>query len=102
MSVKSLFIKIIIAVFLILGVGIYFKYFFNYEQRNKIKRELETITGQNLVVTVFDMNGKIVKRWTGVQKITSSAGATPYSYFYTKDNKYVQLPNSVWFLAEEE
>jgi hypothetical protein len=81
---------------------IYFKYFFNYEQRNQIKRQIETITGQNLVVTVFDMNGKIVKRWTGVQKITSNPGATPYYYFYTKDNKYVQLPTSIWFIAEEE
>ncbi len=84
------------------GLFIYFRYFFTYEQRNKFTRQIETITGQNLTITLFDMNGKVIKRWTGVQKITSGDEFREYVFFYTKDGKYVQLPNSVWYIAEEE
>lgn len=84
------------------GLFIYFRYFFTYEQKNVVQRKIETITGQNLTITVFDINGKIIKRWTGVKKITSGKDYRNYVYFYTKDGKYVQLPNSVWYVAEEE
>ncbi|MBN1499595.1 MAG: hypothetical protein JW982_05550 [Spirochaetes bacterium] len=84
------------------GLFIYLKYFFTYEQRNKVKRQIETITGQNLTITVFDVNGKIIKRWTGVQKLTSGEEYRNYIFFYDKDGKYVQIPNSVWYIAEEE
>ena len=90
--------------FLIVGLGIflYFKYFFTYEQKNVLKRKIETITGQNLRVTIFDINGNIIKRWHNVKKITAAKEGRNYTYFYTKDNKYVQIPNSVWYIAEEE
>ena len=52
---------------------IYFRFFFTYEQRNRFQRSIESVTGQNLTVTVFDGTGKTVRKWTGVQKITSSA-----------------------------
>jgi hypothetical protein len=90
-------------VFLILlGMFIYFRFFFTYEQRNKFKRSVETVTGQNLTITTYDMNGKILRRWSKVQKITSGEGVRSYVYFYTEDNKYVQIPDSVWYIAEEE
>ncbi len=101
---KSRF-KIFLFILLILGVAalyVYFKYFFTYEQSNITKRKIETFTGQNLTITVFGFDGKIVKRWTGVKKITSGSEGREYTFFYTKENKYVQIPNSVWYLAEEE
>jgi len=98
LKIGSLVLVLIIAVSLL----IYFKYFFTYEQRNIFRRKIETVTGQNLTVTVFGYDGKIVKRWVGVEKITSGKEERNYTYFYTKDGKYVQLPNSVWYIAEEE
>ena len=89
-------------VIFIISLIVYFKFFFTYEQRNIVKRRIESVTGQNLTITVFSFDGKIVKRWTGVQKITSGKDLRNYTYFYTRDNKYVQLPDSVWYLAEEE
>jgi len=89
-------------VILIISLFVYFKYFFTYEQRNIVKRRIESVTGQNLTITVFGFDGKIVKRWTGVQKITAGKDLRNYTYFYTRDNKYVQLPDSVWYIAEEE
>ncbi len=89
-------------VILIISLFVYFKYFFTYEQRNITKRRIESVTGQNLTITVFGFDGKIVKRWTGVQKISSGKDLRNYTYFYTRDNKYVQLPDSVWYIAEEE
>lgn len=97
--------KIILTILILIGIAagyVYFKYFFTYEQSNITKRQIETLTGQNLVITVFSFDGKIVKRWSGIKKITSGQDARDYTFFYTKDNKYVQLPNSVWYIAEEE
>jgi hypothetical protein len=54
---------------IVLGVYFYFKYFFTYEQKNITQRKIETITGQNLTITVFGYDGKIIKRWYGVQKL---------------------------------
>jgi hypothetical protein len=71
MKLKSKITIIIIFAFIALGAFIFFKYFFTFEQRNIIQRKIESITGQNLKVTIFDYNGKIIKRWTNVQKITS-------------------------------
>lgn len=93
---------VVIFVLAIIGLIIYFKFFFTFEQRNRISRKIETFTGQNLTITVFDVNGEIIKRWTGVQKITSGEDFRNYVYFYTKDGKYVQLPNTLWYIAEEE
>ena len=92
----------IITALLIVFLIVYFRYFFTYEQKNIVRRQLDTITGMNLTVTVFGFDGRIIKRWTGVQRITSGKDLRPYTYFYTKDGKYVQIPNSVWYIAEEE
>jgi hypothetical protein len=93
-------------VFLVLiaiaGSYFYFKYYFTYEQKNITQRKIESITGQNLTITVFGFDGKIVKRWTGVKKITSWSDERSYTFFYTRDGKYVQIPESVWYIAEEE
>jgi hypothetical protein len=94
--------SVIIILLAAAGIYLYFKYFFTYEQKNIVKRNIETITGQNLTVTIFGFDGKIIKRWTGVQKITSGKDMRTYTFFYTKDNKYVQIPDSVWYIAEEE
>lgn len=102
MSTKFKLGAALIVVLLISGVYLYFKYFFTYEQKNIFKRQIETITGQNLTVTVFGFDGRIIKRWTNVEKITSGKGVRSYTFFYTKENKYVQLPDSVWYIAEEE
>ncbi|HON77927.1 MAG TPA: hypothetical protein PK544_05520 [Spirochaetota bacterium] len=91
-----------LAVLIVTGVFVYFRYFFTYEQRNIIRRQLDSITGQNLTVTVFGWDGRIIKRWTNVQKISSGKDLKYYTFFYTKDGKYVQIPASVWYVAEEE
>jgi len=107
MKNKIKIISVVIIILLIVFGFIYFKYFFTYEQRNVFQRRIESITGQNLTVTVFGFDGRIIKRWQNVQKITSGrsrdgSGERNYTFFYTKDNKYVQIPDSVWYIAEEE
>ncbi len=107
MKTRMRIIVIALVVLVIAGLFVYFRYFFTYEQRNIFKRQVETITGQNLTITIFGFDGRIIKRWTGIRKITSGrtpegTGEREYTYFYTKDGKYVQIPNSVWYIAEEE
>ncbi|TFH41340.1 MAG: hypothetical protein E4G96_05700 [Chrysiogenales bacterium] len=97
----------VMAVLLVIGLVLYFRYLFTYEQRQQLKRQIGSVTGMNLTVTIFGLDGRIIKRWTGVQKITSGrdvkgTGERNYTFFYTRDNKYVQIPDSVWYLAEEE
>ncbi|MCU0847290.1 MAG: hypothetical protein MUD12_05325 [Spirochaetes bacterium] len=101
----------IIGLFSVIILGItgylYFRYYFTYEQKNILLRKVDTITGQNLTVTVFGFDGRIIKRWINIKKISSgrireNTGERNYTYFYTKDNKYVQIPDSVWYIAEEE
>jgi hypothetical protein len=98
---------IVVLVLGIIAVALYFKYFFTYEQRQQFHRGIGSITGQNLTVTVFGFDGKVIRRWVGIQKITSGrtrdgSGERNYTYFYTRDGKYVQIPDSVWYIAEEE
>jgi hypothetical protein len=93
---------IIIILLFIAGLFFYFKYFFTYEQKNIAKRKIETLTGQNLTISVISFDGKIIKRWSNVQRISSGEIDKSYTYFYTKENKYVQIPDSVWYIAEEE
>jgi hypothetical protein len=104
---KLAVIGTVAAVILVLGLFIFFKYFFTYEQRQIVQRKIGSVTGQNLTVTVFGYDGKIVKRWVGVEKITSGyarggSGERSYTFFYTREGKYVQIPDSVWYIAEEE
>ncbi|MFW5808825.1 MAG: hypothetical protein ACOC2H_10600 [Spirochaetota bacterium] len=101
---KGTVITVLLVLVLLMGISLffYFRYFFTFEQKNIVKRKIETITGMDLTVTIFDVNGKIVKRWYNVKKITSGTTNRSYTYFYTQDNKYVQIPNSVWYIAEEE
>lgn len=99
---KKYLILTIVSVFLISAGVLFFRYFFTFEERNKLQRKLDNVTGQNLTVTVFDVNGKIIKRWYGIGKITSAEDGKGYTYFYTSANKYVQMPSSVWYIAEEE
>ncbi|HNX24546.1 MAG TPA: hypothetical protein PKG60_10895 [Spirochaetota bacterium] len=99
---KSRIIMIILTLLLVLGAYFYFRYYFTEEQKNITQRKLETITGQNLTVTIFGFDGRIIKRWTGVKKITSFKDERNYTFFYTKDGKYVQIPDSVWYIAEDE
>ncbi len=101
MKNKLKIISVITVILSIVGIFLYFKYFFTYEQRNILKRQIETITGQDLTVTVFGYDGRIIKRWKKVQKITAPEGARNYTFFYTSDNRYVQIPDSVWYIAEE-
>jgi Tfp pilus assembly major pilin PilA len=109
MQTKTKFKVIIflLAIGIIISAIIFIKYFFTYEKRQEIKRSFDSFTGQNLTVTVFGYDGKIIKRWTGIQKITSGktndgSGERNYVYFYTSKGKYVQIPDSVWYIAEEE
>ncbi len=102
MSRKLKIIGIALAVLVIIGLYLYFRYYFTYEQKNIVQRKIETITGQNLTITVFGFDGKIIKRWYKVKKITAPKDGRDYTFFYTDDNKYVQIPNSVWYVAEEE
>jgi hypothetical protein len=104
---KLIITGIVFSAVLVLGLFIFFKYFFTYEQRQIVQRKIGSITGQNMTVTVFGFDGRIIKRWVGVEKITSGysrpgSGERTYTFFYTRDGKYVQIPDSVWYLAEEE
>ena len=101
--IKKLKIAAVIVILLSgAGVFLYFKYFFTYEQKNVLKRNIESITGQNLKISILSYDGKVIKQWENVQKITSGKDERNYTYFYTKDNKYVQIPDSVLYIAEEE
>ncbi len=102
MSWRTRIIIIVLVLLLAGGLFIFFRYLFTYEQRNIVKRQIETVTGQDLTITIFGFDGRVIKRWTGVRKITSGKEGRDYTYFYTKDNKYVQIPNSVWYVAEEQ
>ena len=98
---------IIVSVVVVFGLFVFFKYFFTYEQRQIVQRKIGSVTGQNLTVTVFGFDGKIIRRWVGVEKITSgysrgTSGERAYTFFYTREGKYVQIPDSVWYIAEEE
>jgi hypothetical protein len=99
---KTRIIFAIVIILLIISGYFYFKYFFTYEQKNITQRKIESITGQNLSVTIFGFDGRIIKRWTGVKKITSFQDQRNYTFFYTKEGRYVQIPDSVWYIAEEE
>jgi len=99
---KSRIILVTVIIIAVISGFVYFKYFFSSEQRNITKRKIESITGQNLTVTVFGFDGRIIKRWTNVEKITTFQDQRNYTFFYTKDGRYVQLPDSVWYIAEEE
>ncbi len=99
---KSRIIMAAILILLVIGAYFYFSYYFTAEQKNITQRKIESITGQNLVVTVFGFDGRIIKRWTGIKKITSFNDQRNYTFFYTKEGKYVQIPDSVWYIAEEE
>ncbi|HPS59227.1 MAG TPA: hypothetical protein PK514_14065 [Spirochaetota bacterium] len=99
---KSRIVGAVLILFLIFGLYFYFRYYFTEEQKNITQRKIESITGQNLTVTVFGFDGRIIKRWTGVKKITSFADQRNYTFFYSKEGKYVQIPDSVWYIAEEE
>lgn len=99
---KKYLILFAVILVLLLALIIFFRFFFTYEQRNRFMRSVETVTGQNLTITVFDMNGKVFRKYTGVQKITTGEPARGYVFFYTAGNKYVQIPDSVWYVAEEE
>ena len=102
MKKKLIIIGVLITVILSATAYLFFRYFFTYEQRNILQRRIETVTGQNLTITIFGYDGRIIKRWRNIQKITSGREDRNYTFFYTKDNKYVQIPNSVWYIAEEE
>ncbi len=98
-------LKIILIILILLAIPalyVYFRYYFTYEQKNIVQKQIETITGQNLTITIFGFDGKIIKRWTGVKKITSGKDTRNYTFFYTKDGRYVQIPDSVWYIAEEQ
>jgi hypothetical protein len=99
---KTKIIFVIVVLLVILFGYLYFKYFFTYEQKNITQSKIESITGQNLTVTVFGFDGRIIKRWTGVKKLTEFQDNRNYTFFYTKDGKYVQIPSSVWYIAEED
>lgn len=99
---KSRILVAIAILFSIFALYFYFRYYFTEEQKNITQRKIESITGQNLTVTVFGFDGRIIKRWTGIKKITSFSDQRNYTFFYTKDGRYVQIPDSVWYIAEEE
>lgn len=102
MKKKLIITGIVLLILVVLGVFIYFKYFFTYEQKNIVKRKFSTITGQNLKITIYALDGKIIKTWHNVPKISSGKEHRDYTFFYTKNGKYVQIPNSIWYTAEEE
>lgn len=102
MRLKTKFIAALIILLLLVAGYLYFKYYFTYEQKNIVQRKIETVTGQDLTVTVFGYDGHIIKRWVNVKKITAPNDNRNYTFFYTQDGRYVQIPDSVWYIAEEE
>lgn len=99
---KSRIIGVLVVILLVAGLYFYFRYYFTEEQKNITQRKLDSITGQDLTITIFGFDGRIIKRWTNVKKITVFSDQRNYSFFYTKEGKYVQIPDSVWYIAEEE
>jgi hypothetical protein len=100
--VKKYLIIGILSIVIIGMLFLFFRYFFTYEQRNRVKRSIESVTGQNLRVTVYDMNGKVLRQWEHIEKISTGGTDRHYIFFYTDGGKYVQIPDSAWYVAEEE
>jgi len=82
-------LSVLFVIILLITGFLFFRYFFTFEQRQQFQRKIDTVTGQNLTVTVFGFDGKIIKRWVGIQKITSgytrpSSGERTSTFFYTR------------------
>jgi hypothetical protein len=102
MKRRLIFGSVAVVVVAAIGFWLYF-FYFNIERSNILKRSIDKYTGQDLTVTIFSYDGKIIKQWHNVKKITSGGDSSRYyTYFYTQDGKYVQIPNSVTYIAEEE
>ena len=95
---------IVIAVIVISGtLFVAYKLIFTEERKNIFRRKIQTYTGFNLTVTVYSYDGKVIKVWKGVSKVTSGhKQGQNYVYFYTKDGRYIQIPHSVIYVAEQE
>ncbi len=97
--------KVVVFLLIIAGIFsgyIYFKFYFKPGKENETRYAIDSITGQNLTVTVFSIDGKVLRKWNNVKIITTIKDKGNFSYFYTKDKKYVQIPESVTYIAEEE
>jgi hypothetical protein len=100
---KKLLYTIIGIVVVAGGLFIAYKLIFTEEKKNIIRRKLQTYTGFNLTVTVYSYDGKVLRVWKGVSKVTSGhKQGQNYVYFYTKDGRYVQIPHSAMYIAEQE
>ncbi len=99
---KKYLVIISLCLLAIFALFIYFRFFFTYEQRNRVKRSIESVTGQNLKITLYDLNGKTIRQWEHVPKISTGGDNKHYIFFYTENGKYVQISDSAWYTAEEE
>lgn len=100
---KAKIIGILAVVIVVVSVfGYFYFFYFNIERTNILRRSIDKYTGQNLTITLFSYSGQMLKQWKNVKKITSGADTRNYTYFYTDAGKYVQIPNSVTYIAEEE
>jgi len=99
MSIKAKIIMFLVLILVIIGLVVYFSYFFNAPRKDAV------LPGAgmrgNLTVTVFGNDGKIIKRWTGMKRAAARDAATT-NLFTTREGKSVQIGPAVWFIAEEE
>ena len=99
MSIKAKIIMFLVLILMIIGLVVYFLYFFNAPRKDAV------LPGAgmrgNLTVTVFGNDGKIIKRWTGMKRAAARDAATT-NLFTTREGKSVQIGPAVWFIAEEE
>ena len=102
LSIKIKIVGVFLTIGMIIAGYFYFKYYFSEEQKNITKRKIENLQGLNLTVTIFGMNGKILATYKNVKKITSAIDGRAYTYFRTNDDRYVQIPNSVFYIAEDK
>ncbi len=100
-SIKLKIFGIFFVVILIVIGSVYWKYFGTAERKNITMRKVENLQGLKMTVHVFSYSGRILRTYENVSKITSGKGDRSYTYFRTSDNRYVQIPNSVCYIAED-
>ncbi len=87
MNIKIIFISIVAALFLLLGLFFIYRILFAPERLNLIGRTIETTLGFDNGVVEFYSCGKLIKRFLKVEKLTTARGTyqntvRPYRFGY--------------------
>jgi hypothetical protein len=98
MSFKSKMILIILIIIIFFSV---YMLFIKSDGDKNTSKKTDALHNKNITLTIFGNDGRIIKRWINVKGITADKNGS-HTSFHTRDGKYVLMPNSLWYIAEEE